>query len=922
MIHRKDYCKSLLFLALMIFNISLTWGQNIKGIILDESSNPLINAEVSLKDTEELEFTNASGTFRFFDIAPGDYTLVVTKSGKVLLERDFSLGEASLDFGSIPVSQGEAAILVEEDFAVVSLTDTQLEQDEDNSEVSSLLSASRDIFLSTAAFGFGSARFRTRGFNSEYDALTINGLPMNELENGSIFFGQWGGLNDVLRNVHNNYGLSHSEYGIGALNGITNINIRAGSQREQTRASYALSNRTYFNRIMLTHSTGMNENGWAFSYSGSRRWAEEGHVTGTFYDSWSYFLGIEKKINDQHSVFFNGLGNWNRRGRAGAALQEIIDITGDRFYNPNWGYQNGEKRNSRVAHGHQPILMLGHDWTGKNDRFTINTAASYQFGPNGTTALNWDNGANPTGDYHQSLPSRIENPELREQVISLIQNEATDFFQVQWDELYNANQINIQSVENADGIEGNTRTGRRARYWVEDRRFDSQELNIASTLNYRISDQINLQGGARFQNYVGHNFAAIDDLLGADFHLDVDRFADGIANPGTEQKDLDNPNRIVTEGDIYGYDFNSHINKSSAWVQGDISLSKIDAFIGGELSRTSFYRVGNFRNGFFPDNSLGQSEVSEFNNYRLKAGLTYKLNGRNYFWGSAFLASEPPTFRDAFMQSRITNILAPNLVSSKQRSAEIGYTHKSPKLEFKATGYLADIDDETELVFFFSEEFLQDLQTSGVFGSFSNTNVDKRHVGVELAAKYKLNSQWSFKSVAALGQHLYDSRWQQHALSDELGFFREDVTVYTNGFFVESSPQTAINFEIEYSSPNFWFATLSANFFDNRYLDFSPDRRIEANTSNIESNELPGIVAQEKLPSAYTLDFFAYKSFKFRDHFIYLTASVNNILNNQNFITGGFEQLRFDPDRGPDFFAPKLYYAFGTNYFIGIALRL
>jgi len=920
MIHNRDLNRIILFFTLFLFNVSLTLAQDVQGKIIDDQGKALIGAEVLLEPIDEVEYTNASGIFRFYDIKTGFYTLVVSQEDQVLLRKAFELPAGSIDFGELKVTQ-ESTNLIEDNFAVVSLTDTQLEEDEDNSETSSLLSASRDIFLNTAAFGFGSARFRTRGLNSEYDALMINGVPVNELENGAIYFGQWGGLNDVFRNVHNNYGLSHSEYGIGGLNGNTNINLRAGSQRKQTRASYALSNRSYFNRLMVTHSTGMNDKGWAFTASGSRRWAEEGHVTGTFYDSWSYFLGLEKKLNEQNSIFLNAFGNWNRRGKAGAALQEIIDITGDRFYNPYWGYQSGEKRNSRIGHSHQPMTFLGHDWTSKDSKLTINTAVSYQFGPNGGTALNWDGAPNPAGDYHQKLLSRVQSPEAYQEALALMQ-ENPDHFQVDWDYLYESNRLNLTSVEDADGIEGNTRTGLRARNWVEDRRYDSKELNAASTLNYQISDQNNLTGGLRFQNYKGHTFSAIEDLLGADFHFDVDRFADGISNPGTEQKDLNNPNRVTKVGDIMGYDFNSNINKNSAWIQDEISLTKFDFYVGAEVSNTSFYRTGNMKNGFYPEISFGDSEKLEFSNYKIKGGVTYKLNGRNYLWASAFKGTEAPTFRDAFMNSRISNIVAPNLTNSQQQSVEIGYTHRSPKLEFKATGYLVDIDDETELVFFYSEEFLQDLQVSGVFGSFSNTNIDKRHVGLETAVKYKFNASWSAKAVAALGQHLYNSRWNQFALSDELGFFREDVTVYTNGFFVESSPQTALNIEIEYNSPNYWFATLSANYFDRRYLDFSPDRRVESNTNSIESGELAAIVQQERLPSAYTLDFFGYKSFKYKGHFIYLTASVNNILNNKNFITGGYEQLRFDPDRGADYFAPKYYYAYGTNYFIGLAFRL
>ena len=914
----RDFIKYASVILFLVFNISLTHAQNVKGIVVDSDNLPIIGAAVSILELEETEYTNASGKYLFFEIPDGNYTLSIKHDGTEILQHSFVL-EASVDLGKLRSQKSSDQETNSEKFAVVSLTAGQIESDQDDSSVSSLLSASDDAFVRTSAFGFGSARFRARGLDSEYESMYINGVPMNELENGRIYYGQWGGLNDLFRNVHNNYGLSQSEYGIGGMLGNTNINIRAGSQRPQTRVSYASTNRSYFHRLMFTHSTGMNEKGWAFSFSGSRRWAQEGHVTGTFYDAWGYFLGAEKQINDANSLHFSLLGSRSRRGKSGAALQEIIDLTGDRFYNPHWGWQNGEKRNSRVGHNHQPIFMLGHDYS--VGKLSVNTTISYQFGPNGGTALNWDGAPNPAGDYHQKLLTREDNTVILEDLEQLMIDNP-DYFQVNWDYIYEANRLNETQVQNADGIEGNTRTGKRARYWVEDRRYDSQEFNAVSNLTFELNENNTITGGLRYQNFVGHTFTEIEDLLGADFQFDVDRFANGIANPGTEQKDLNNPNSLKKEGDIFGYDYNAHINKSGVWIQDDIKTAHFDFFMGGEYNLNSFYRVGNMRNGFYPDNSFGQSETHSFNTYRLKGGVTYKINGRNYLWANGYMSTEAPTFRDAYMNARISDLVNPLLEESTQQSVELGFVHRSPNLTFKSVAYLADIENESEIVFFYSEDFVEDFQSNGVFGSFANSNIDKRHVGLELSLEYKFNSRWNVQLVSALGQHLYDSRWQQYALADDLGYFREDITVYTDGFYVESSPQTAHNLTLEYNSPNYWFANLSFNYFDNRYLDFSPDKRIESTTQNIEADVLKEIVVQEKLASAYTLDFFAYKSFKIKDYFMYVTLSANNLLNNKEFITGGYEQLRFDPDRGPDYFAPRYYYAYGRNYFLGIAFKL
>ncbi|MBW7951594.1 MAG: hypothetical protein H3C56_03330 [Chitinophagaceae bacterium] len=49
---------------------------------------------------------------------------------------------------------------------------------------------------------------------------------------------------------------------------------------------------------------------------------------------------------------------------------------------------------------------------------------------------------------------------------------------------------------------------------------------------------------------------------------------------------------------------------------------------------------------------------------------------------------------------------------------------------------------------------------------------------------------------------------------------------------------------------------------------------------------------------------------------------INNLLNNKNIISGGFEQLRFDyADKNINKFPPKYYYAYGLNYFASVTFR-
>jgi len=172
------------------------------------------------------------------------------------------------------------------------------------------------------------------------------------------------------------HGLKANPYAMGDIGGMAYIDSRASRQRKQTSINYAISNRNYFNRIMLTHSTGLNSKGWAFTLSGSRRWADEGYSPGTYYDGYSAFLAVDKRLNDRHLLSFVGMVTPTENGRGGASVKEMLDIAGDVYYNPYWGYQNGKKRNASVAKTTQPVFILTHDWK-INDKMSLLTSGSF-----------------------------------------------------------------------------------------------------------------------------------------------------------------------------------------------------------------------------------------------------------------------------------------------------------------------------------------------------------------------------------------------------------------------------------------------------------------------------------------------------------------------------------------------------------------
>lgn len=800
-------------------------------------------------------------------------------------------------------SQGQASLFT------VSADD--LDSDNQSQDVSGLLQASRDVFTATAGFNWGVARYRIRGLGSENTTIMINGIPVNNPERGFAFWSNWGGLNDVTRYPTQRTGLTASPFGFAAVGGYSNVNTKPGQMRPGSRVSYAAANRSYRHRLMLTHSTGMQENGWAFTLSGSRRWAEEGYVEGTFFDAWSYFAAAEKKINSRHSVSLTAFGTPISRGRNGITFVEAYELTGNNFYNPNWGYQNGEKRSARISTTHQPIVIGTHEFK-IDDQSALNTSVLVSFGRSGFSRLNWFDAADPRPDYYRYLPSFFEGDDpARAEIVR--QNWLTDenTRQLNWDHFYFANSKNLYTVLDADGKGGNNVTGNRSKYIMEERRNDVVKKNFNSMYNRSLSERITLNTGLMGSIYKSKNFKIVEDLLGGDFWLDIDQFAErDFSDPTIAQNNLDNPNDIIEVGDRFGWDYDIHINKFEWFGQLEHKLPKFESYVALNASHTSFWRFGHLRNGKFPDNSAGQSPKQNFFNYGVKGGTVYKLTGRHFLSvNGAYLTRAPFSF-NAYLSPRTRDNVVDNLQSEEIISFDANYTVRYPNLKTRLTYYYTQNNNITWSRSFYHEQFNN-------FGNYIMTGLDHLHYGVELGIEGKIASVLEATGAWGWGNYLVNSRPQTTFVLDNSNeILVQDRTTFIENYRLGTLPQSAVSAGLRYLSPKYWSVGANFNYFYDIWLSFNPDRRTAESVGQFITNDpqWSQILDQTQLDNQYTVNLFAMKSWKIKDYYIRVNISANNVLNNIDFITGGFEQLRYDPT-DIDRFPPRVSYLFGRSYF-------
>ncbi len=795
---------------------------------------------------------------------------------------------------------------------VLSLSSSDFEGDDISHDISGLLQGSRDVFQSVAGYNLGSARFQIRGYESESNLVMINGVPVNDPETGRVFWSVWGGLNDATRNTVNTVGLAPVRENFGMIGGSTNIQLRASEYRPGTRLTYSAGNRSYNQRLMFIHSTGLVDDKWSLTVSGSKRWAQEGYVDGTFYDAYAYFIAAERKFNNRHSVSFTVFGSPSKSGRPGVGTQEAYDLTGNNFYNPYWGYQDGEVRNSRVNSYHQPMMLLSHYWT-ISEQTKVTSTLTYSLGKNGSTALNWYDAADPRPDYYRNLPSYYAQSDDYEfnRLTNLWQTDET-FRQLDWDFFYYANGKNLYSVIDANGT-GEILTGNRAKYVVEDRRTDFNRFMVSSSAVHNLNDNIVLSGGVNVDVYRGRQFKEMSDLLGADFWVDVDQFAErDFADPNLAQNDLNNPNRIIKVGDKFGYDFTANINKYNAFAQSEFTYSRFDFHVAASVSQTTFWRTGHMKNGRFPDNSYGDSEKQNFTDFGVKGGAVWKVTGRHYIDVNAGYLTRAPFFRNSYVSSRVRDNVIDGLTSEKITTGDISYILRAPKVKARLSLYYTQFEDQT-----WSRSFYHDVLRT--FVNYTMTGVNTRNAGLEFGLEANVTPTLSVTAAGAMGQYIYTNRPTATIARDNNSELISDRVVYLKNYRIGGTPQTAASVGFRYNSPKYWFAGANFNYYADNYMDINPDRRtVEAADGFVQEDEaFKKLIDQPKLDPAYTIDVFVGKSWRIYGKTLAVNLGVNNILNDKNIQITGFEQLRYDSQE-IDKFPSKYFYMYGTNFFLNM----
>ncbi|PQA94404.1 TonB-dependent receptor [Chryseobacterium shigense] len=608
--------------------------------------------------------------------------------------------------------------------AVSTIKEAQIVERLGNQEFPEILNTTPSVYATKGGGGFGDSKLNIRGFSQNNIAVMVNGMPVNDMEGGSVYWSNWAGLSDVTSAMQVQRGLGSSKLAIASVGGTVNIITRAADKKQGGIVSLGLGNDDYL-KTLFAYNTGKSAKGWSSSFLMSRT-AGSMYADGTKFEGYNYYFAVGyKKPGGNHDFQFTitGAPQWHNQRSFAISIANYIgfnpdqDGTPNRRYNSDWGYLKGEEYSARVNYYHKPVMSLNWDWT-MSENSKLNTVLYGSFGRGG--------GTNTTGTANgKNLAS------FRDATTGLYN----------FDNVFAANQASTPDkgilIRNASINSHN---------W----------FGLISSFNHKINDNMKFTTGIDARYYYGYHYQVVTDLLGGSGYLDKanknipPNLVTAVSKPeaswnpfGGKIDDLNNRIGYSNDGEVLWY---------GAFGQFEYTNDKISAFLQGSVSNQGFQRIDNFIIDGVTTSKRGEimNTKTGFKNlfgYNVKAGINYNIDEKHNIFGNVGYYEKQPFFNAVYRSNE--NVVSPDLTNEKIFGAELGYGFRTAQFNANVNLYRTTWDDR-----YLRRSSLRDVATNKTFYA-EITGLNEVHMGVEVDANYTLNKFFSAFGMFSYGDWYY-----------------------------------------------------------------------------------------------------------------------------------------------------------------------
>lgn len=817
--------KLILLLFIIVFLSSSAFAGTLAGkVTAKETGEPLVGANVYLKGTTIGAATDEEGMY-YIRVDDGSYDVVCDYVGYATVTQSVEVsGETKVDFVLTEFLFAKAidvfadrAVERETPVAYTNVDKIDIENRLGSQDVPLVLNTTPSVYSTMQGGGAGDARINVRGFTQRNMAVMINGVPVNDMENGWVYWSNWDGLGDATSSIQVQRGLSAVNLATPSIGGTMNILTDPTAHKAGISYKDEIGSGNFRKRTLFAN-TGLIDNKFALTLGGVRK-TGEGLVDGAWTDAWAYYLGTAYQINDKNRIELYATGapqrHGQRRWKLNAATfshelakdlgfdDEILDNPSyaeqGLLYNSNWSpvsssyqgsqYWDGKQRerhsttyiNESENYYHKPIVNF--NWYSQfTDKFSLYTTAYYSGGKGGGTGTFGSLG------WNYSLKQRV------------IDYDATI----------------TRNVDNVDTL-ASGRVVSSSRGILRNSVNTQWTIGLLSKAYYQMNEDLKFSFGLDWRTAQVEHYREVRDLIGGDvFYFDGNEFDSGDA-------------RYKTLGEKIDYNFTNKINWIGGYAQSEYTKDKLTAYGTAGISMIKYDHTNHFMKD--TDGSEISIETDNITGGQLKGGLSYRLN-------------------------KDTDIYT-----------NLGYVSKVPLLDAVINDYRSELIEEYENETFYSFEVGSNIDllentmtlggnvyytiwnnrtltqtdfdnTAGIEGLVVVTGLDAKHMGVELTGTYHPVKFVQFDIAASLGNWENTSDADANYKPYSAGISDSAFTVYTDGIKIGDAPQTQLAAGVTVFPVKGMDLQLVYRFYDNYYADWNALSRGDANDTK-QSWQIP-----------------------------------------------------------------------------------
>ena len=874
------------------------------GKVVDENDAPLIGATVIVPGTSTGTGTDAAGNFSL-KVDAGTQSVEISFIGYVTETREIK-GGGRIDLGTIVlktdavtlqdviVSQS-VAVQRKTPVAVSTVTADEITYKLGGQEFPEILKSTPGVYVTKDGGGFGDAKINMRGFQSANVAVMVNGVPVNDMEWGGVYWSNWAGLSDVTRSMQTQRGLGASKISAPSVGGSVNIVTNGIDAKKGGTFSFGVGNDGLYN-LSLSLSAGLTKNGWAMSILAAKRW-DDGYIQGTNFEGYNWFVNISKRINDRHQLSLTAFGAPQKHGQRNALndgltiaeWQKAKNFMGEKDmyrYNASYGFdKNGKQRYSSFNEYHKPQISLNHQWQ-IDYKSSLSTALYMSIGRgsgySGQGRTSADRNA-WKGTNYGILNTTFRNPD------------GTFAYD------------KIQEL-NAASIDG-------SRMVMSKSNNNHMWYGLLSTYTNQITPSLELSAGVDVRYYIGEHNNEIIDLYDGKYFIDDNSRRNVKASDNIAAADPTWQYEKLQVGDKVYRDYDGHVHQEGVFAQLEWTRNKLNAFVSGSISNTGYWRYDRF----YYDAEHAESDHVNFLGYTVKGGANYNITDKHNVFANLGYISRAPFFSGgAFLQSTTSNVTNPDPLNERVFSAELGYGFRSGIFTANLNAYYT---------LWMDKSFVRSTQMSnGDYARINLGGVDARHMGIELDFSLRPTRWMDITGMLSLGNWIWDSNTKGYIYDSQgqpmtaaldgtvaSGIMADDhawLFLKQKGIKVGGSAQTTGAIGMTVRPMKGLRVSADWNAYGNNYADFWLG-------SGLNGNQTIEVKDPWRIPWGHQLDLSASYRFKIGNIFATIYGNVNNVYNYNYIMDAQSDALQ----EGIWQNAYAVMYSFGRTYTVRVKIN-